>query len=183
MTIVTLTRLLAISIVARSRSGLRTRSSALLPRGVSSSSSHCSGVSEKNAISLPDTKPEINRAPTATIRAMIWSRPKLAGKLSCKADTTAPSESAMAGKGSISKTYYIGFTSKLLRCRCGPSCAAASSRRKVSHFPASLQIRTPSALFPHTFRTPSALFPHTIRTLPHTIRTFSAHFPHTRLQF
>ena len=83
ITMVTLTRLLAMSMVAKRRSGWRIRSSERSPLGVSSSSSIWAGESEKKAISLPETKAETRSAKTANRSAMIWARPKWAGN--CKA--------------------------------------------------------------------------------------------------
>ena len=71
MTIVTLTVLFAIKIVARSRSGADINFLIVLPLGVSSISSSWAGVSEKKAISLPEINPETRSAKAAIDRAMI----------------------------------------------------------------------------------------------------------------
>lgn len=71
MTIVTLTRLLMMSIVASSRSGISSRRNTRLPDDVVFSSSHCADDREKNDISLPETNPEIARANNASARAAI----------------------------------------------------------------------------------------------------------------
>ena len=71
ITIVTLTVLFAIRMVARSRSGADINSLIMLPLGVSSISSSWDGVSEKKAISLPEIKPEMRSAKAAIDRAMI----------------------------------------------------------------------------------------------------------------
>ena len=56
---------------------------------------------EKNAISLPDTKPEISRAKRASRRASIWPKSSPAGRA---AKIAAIAErGSVAGKGSISK--------------------------------------------------------------------------------
>ena len=98
-TMVTFTRLLAMSIVARRRSGIARRRRMPSLRDDSSSSSACCGVMEKNAISLPLTKAETKRQSTATVRATICEAPKA---------TAPPASSAqnrgriLFGKGSIS---------------------------------------------------------------------------------
>ena len=111
-TIVTLTRLLAIRMVANRRSGLSRRANTRSPLGVSSSSSHCVGVSEKKAISLPETNPETKRAKMARRSATIWSMPM--------ADTESMgwlmksnnkfATASVAGKGSVSKSVTISYT-------------------------------------------------------------------------
>jgi len=75
-TMVTFTRLLAIRIVASNRSGIWSRPAIARERGDSSSASACCGVTEKNAISEPLTKPEIKSATTARQSATIWATPK-----------------------------------------------------------------------------------------------------------
>ncbi len=69
-TMVTLTRLLAMRMVASSRSGFASNSRTVAPAEVSSRSSHCCSLREKKEISLPDTNPEMMRHPRARIRAM-----------------------------------------------------------------------------------------------------------------
>ena len=111
-TMVTLTRLLAMRMVASRRSGFSSRPSTLRPVESSSSSSHCTGESEKNDISLPETNPEIIRASTASARATI-----------CDASIGATVHSgvsiisvrrfvaaSMAGKGSVSNSVLISET-------------------------------------------------------------------------
>ena len=98
-TIVTFTRLLAIRIVARRRSGIPIRRRMASERSESSSSSACWGVIEKYAISLPLTKPEIRSATAAKQRATIWGTPKSWTALRIIND----------GRGSVSKVGYSVF--------------------------------------------------------------------------
>lgn len=69
MTIVTFTRLLAISNVANRRSGASNRSAIMVLRGLPSIDSSCSLVIEKNANSDPEIKADINRANTVSNNA------------------------------------------------------------------------------------------------------------------
>lgn len=94
ITIVTLTKLLAISIVANRRSGYSRSFLIALPLGVSSSSSSCEGVNEKYAISLPEMNPEIRSESRAMERATICPMPIWA-------------IISVAGNGSISKIFEI----------------------------------------------------------------------------
>ncbi len=71
MTMVTLTRLLAIRIVASNRSGCLSRRIMDSPFGSSSNSSSCEVSSEKYASSLPDTNPDTNSASRAHAKAII----------------------------------------------------------------------------------------------------------------
>lgn len=99
ITMVTLTRLLAIRMVASSLSGCLSNSMMRLPFGVSSISSRFCSVREKYAISLPDTKPDRIRAKKANMRAMICPSPKVCGR----AVVTRGTKPAI-GKGSKSKS-------------------------------------------------------------------------------
>lgn len=89
-TTVTFTRLLAIRIVAKRRSGALRSLRISEPEEVSSSSSRCDSVSEKKAISLPETNPDIIRQSNANNRAMILA-----------------TENPVAGRGSISNVLKI----------------------------------------------------------------------------
>ena len=99
ITIVTLTELLAIKIVANNRSGLSINVLIAFFLGESSSSSSWAGVREKYAISLPEIKPEIKRPTIAIDSATIWAMPNSIGATCNK--------KAVAGKGSISKIIDI----------------------------------------------------------------------------
>ena len=104
---VTLTRLLAISMVASSRSGFESRERTVEPELDSSSSSHCCSVSEKNAISLPETNPEITRHPSASSKAMIPATLSPVAVMSGATFKRILLNGSMAGKGSMSKTIKI----------------------------------------------------------------------------
>ncbi len=104
-TMVTFTKLLAIRIVANRRSGMPSRRLMAGPRGVSSSSSHCAGVREKKAISLPDTNPDTTRHISATTSATVCPALNTGIEHNTEGKRSAGS---MAGKGSISKTFQVG---------------------------------------------------------------------------
>ena len=76
--------------------------STLSPQEVSSISSLCCGVMEKNAISLPDTNAEMKRARTAHRSAMISGAPKEVGILTVT-KLSNDARGSMVGKGSKSK--------------------------------------------------------------------------------
>lgn len=98
---VTLTMLLAIRMVANSRWGDASRLSIESRLGDSSISSSWVGDSEKNEISLPEMKPDMNRHNNAMKRAMIWPTDSAGTDVRHKHGTPAIK---FAGKGSISKT-------------------------------------------------------------------------------
>ena len=111
-TMVTLTRLLIMRIVASSLSGTRNRRITRSPEEDSSSSSHCTGVSEKNEISLPETNPEMTRAIIASESDTIWAV-DMAGMLSrglLMMSSRKLATCSVAGKGSESKTKNISYT-------------------------------------------------------------------------
>ena len=96
ITIVTLTVLLAINIVAKSLSGVDKNFLIGAPLGVWSRSSSCAGVKEKNDISLPEINPDMSRQHAAIAKATISPIPKVVW-----------ARRAVAGKGSISKIKII----------------------------------------------------------------------------
>ncbi len=104
ITIVTLTRLLAMRIVARSLSGAESSFLIDAPLGDSSSSSHCEGVSEKYAISLPETNPETTRAMAAHTSATMQPADGGTTVTSCSAAIIIATKGDVAGKGSVSKS-------------------------------------------------------------------------------
>ena len=93
-------------IVARRRSGIRSSLNTRSPDELSSSSSHCTGVSEKNEISLPETNAEIRSAAKAHRSATMLSVENGAtssnGVLVMSRRVFATC--SVAGKGSVSKT-------------------------------------------------------------------------------
>ena len=105
--------------------------------GVSSSSSHCWGVSEKNAISLPDTKPEIIRAHKATTKGRHRSRPKLAGKLSCQGRQYCRSERVSWLVKDLYPRLIKLVCFKALHRGDGLLPQSAANTRKGRNFPAS----------------------------------------------
>ena len=103
-TMVTLTRLLVIRMVASSLSGDSKSFLIWFDFGESSRSSACCGVIEKYEISLPLTKPEISNAAAAHISATIWGalNDALAIAVRLKFARALPMRLSVAGKGSIS---------------------------------------------------------------------------------
>ena len=93
ITIVTLTMLLAINIVANNLSGFESIFLIGAPLEVSSSSSSCAGVKEKKDISLPEMNPDIKRPKVAMIKATVSPKPNVC----------IWARRAVAGKGSMSK--------------------------------------------------------------------------------
>lgn len=109
---VTLTRLLMIRIVARRRSGERRSLNTRSPDELSSSSSHCTGVSEKKEISLPETKAE-TRSATMAQRSATMPSVEIGATLSnglLIMSRRMFATCSVAGKGSVSKTIEISYT-------------------------------------------------------------------------